>query len=72
MPDLKTFEQLATGHWVGTALLIIACAVLVAGIIRLYRNNQALYDKIELLLKERVVALEHLLEERNENRRARS
>ena len=72
MPDIKTFEQLATGHGVGTALLIMACSVLVAAVVRLYRQNQALYDRIELLLKERVAALEHLLEERNESRRTRN
>ena len=70
MPDIKTFEQLATGHGVGTALLIIACTMLVAAVASLYKQNQSLYDRIELLLKERVAALEHLLEERNEGRRA--
>lgn len=70
MPDIKTFEQLATGHGIGLALLIMACSVLVAAVVRLFRQNQALYDRIETLLKERVSALEHLLEERNEGRRA--
>lgn len=70
MPDIKTFDQLATGYGVGTALLIVACSVLAAAVARLYKQNQGLYDRIELLLKERVSALEHLLEERNEGRRA--
>jgi hypothetical protein len=61
MPDIKTFEALATGHGVGTALLIMACSVLVAAVITLYRQNQALYTRIETLLSERVASLEHLL-----------
>ena len=70
MPDIKTFEALATGHGVGTALLLIVCAVLLTGIIALYRQNQSLYARIETLLQERVSALEHLLEGGRDGRRS--
>ena len=70
MPDLKTFESLATGHGVGTALLLMVCSVLLTGIVALYRQNQALYARIETLLKERVATLEHLLEGGRDARRS--
>ena len=70
MPDVKTFETLATGHGVGTALLLMVCAVMLAGIIALYKQNQALYSRIETLLHERVSALEHLLEGGRDGRRS--
>lgn len=62
MPDIKTFEALATGHGVGVALLVIVCSTLLGAVIILYRQNLALYGRIETLLTERVAALEHLLD----------
>ncbi|GIU80170.1 MAG: hypothetical protein KatS3mg005_3408 [Bryobacteraceae bacterium] len=62
MPDLNTFEQLAAGHGVGMAVLIMACIVMGAVVISLWRENKALYGRIEELLKERVAVLEQLLE----------
>ena len=70
MPDVKTFEQLATGHGVGVALLVIACFALMTAVVALFRENRALYGRMESLLKERVSALEHLLEARDEPTRA--
>lgn len=62
MPDIKTFEQLATGHGVGTAILLMACGAMVVAVIALWRENRSLYSRIESLLKERVAGLEHLVE----------
>lgn len=62
MPDLQMFEQLAAGHGVGMAVLIVACIAMGAVVIALWRENRALYGRIEEVLQERVAVLEQLLD----------
>ena len=70
MPDIKTFEALATGHGVGTAVLVLACFAMMLALMALWRENRSLYGRIQTLLAERVASLEHLVEgARNERPR---
>lgn len=67
MPTLKDIEQLATGHGVGIAVLLVLVPALFLALGYLYRENRALYGRIESLLIERGDALTKLLKERHDD-----
>lgn len=64
MPDITAFSQLAAGHGVGIAVLVIACCCLGRAVLVLWRENRALCAQMQELLSARIAALEKLLEER--------
>lgn len=72
MPDIKTFNELAAGHGEGIAALAIACFVMMAAIVALWRENRALMMRIEALLVARVAGLEHVLAEGARSETSRS
>ncbi len=61
MPGLKELEQLSSSYSLALALLIIAAVCLTYALIRLYRENGRLYERIQALLEKRIEVLEGVL-----------
>jgi membrane protein implicated in regulation of membrane protease activity len=61
MPGLKELEQLSSSYSLALALLIIAAISLTYALIRLYRENGRLYERIQALLEKRIEVLEGVL-----------
>jgi len=64
MPSLKELEQLSASYSLALALLMIATAWLAYAVVRLYRENARLYDRIQALLEKRLEVLEGVLNRR--------
>lgn len=65
MPGLKELEQLSASYSLALALLIVSVIWLLYALVRLYRENIRLYERIQALLEKRIEVLEGVLGRRS-------
>ena len=63
MPGVGELDHLTNQYGLPVGLLLACCFVLCLVIVRLYRDNQALYGKLTQLLDERWKVLDSILNE---------
>jgi low affinity Fe/Cu permease len=63
MPGIETLDQLTKSYGFTAGLLIAICLLFGSVIIRLYRDNQRLHDKLNELLDARGKFLDSILTE---------
>ncbi len=63
MPGITELEQLSKSYSLAIAVLIVGCMALTTALAVLYRANREVSSKLQLVLEERVKALESYVSE---------